>query len=167
MSLIPKIRLLLPNFLLLISIFLICLPIKIVGFNKFFPALDIMVIYYWCSRTPKIMGSGSLFLLGVYKDLLMGIPVGINALINMILRILIIKKTTDAEPSLIVFWHGFAVITLIWLAIQTVFFLIITGHWANINVLLIQFVLSLLIYPAVHSFFNLVYLILPKSDVNA
>jgi rod shape-determining protein MreD len=125
-----------------------------------------MVIYYWCVSKPRLIGYGSLFLTGVYKDLLMGIPLGLNALINMILRMLIIKKAKNFKPSFIVFWHGFAIILLIWLAMQTLFFAIITGHWVNINVVLIQFVLSLLFYPVAHSFFNLIYVILPKSVVN-
>lgn len=166
MLIISKIRLFIPNFLALISIFLICLPVRIVGFNNFFPALDIMVIYYWCVSKPKLMGYGSLFLLGMYKDLIMGIPVGINAFINMVLRMLILQKGKNLKPSFIVFWHGFAIILLIWLAIQTLVFAIITGHSVNINVVLIQFVLSLLIYPVAHSFFNLIYVILPKSILN-
>ena len=98
MNPLAKITLIIPKILAGIAVFLICIPSQIYGFDNYFPAIDLMVIYYWCIYRPNLLGNGFVFLLGFLKDLLMGLALGINALTNLIIRLMIVRKEGNFEP---------------------------------------------------------------------
>jgi rod shape-determining protein MreD len=130
--------------------------------GKIFPALDFMFVYYWCMFRPKLVSSHFIFSLGLFKDFLMGYPVGLNAVINLILRTVIRRSIKRRRLSFLLFWQGFAMVLAIILLLQWVVFSLIFVTPINVDILMQHYILSVLTYPLMHGLFNLIYPIIPK-----
>ena len=48
---------------------------EILSFN-----IQLIIIYFWVSKRPEILGSGHIFFAGLINDVVMGFPLGISAL---------------------------------------------------------------------------------------
>ena len=167
MNSIAKTTLIIPKILAVVAVFLICIQSTIHGFDNYFPAIDLMVIYYWCIYRPKLLGNGYVFLLGILKDLLMGVAIGINALTNLIIRMMIVRKEGNFEPTFYFIWIGFSIILMISLTIKWLLFSFVAGQWLGFDMAVKQFTVSVLVYPFVHNFFNKIYSVLPRNFLNA
>ena len=155
------------KFIGLSTILIMCTYSNDYYIGKTFPALDLMFVYYWCMFRPKLISSGFVFLLGVFKDFLMGFPLGLNAILYLILRLVIMHKLKRLRLSFMLFWQGFAIVLLITLSIKWAVFSLIFVNPINIEVLTQHYIISILSYPLVHAFFNLIYPIIPKRKINA
>ncbi|PIR38745.1 MAG: hypothetical protein COV35_06170 [Alphaproteobacteria bacterium CG11_big_fil_rev_8_21_14_0_20_39_49] len=167
MHAISKTMLIIPKFLAVFAVLIMCTQSRVYGFDNYFPAIDLMVIYYWCIYRPKLLGNGFVFLLGFFKDVLMGVSLGINALNNLIIRMMIVRKGGHFEPTFYFLWAGFAIILMISTTIQWLLFSFLAEQWLGIGAAGKQFAVSVLIYPFVHNFFNKIYSLLPRHFVNA
>lgn len=167
MSVLIKIKLLVPKFLAILSILVMCINTKINGLDSYFPAIDLMVIYYWCIYRPQLLGNGFVFFIGFFKDLLMGLPFGVNAFTNMALRMLIVHKGHNFKPKFNFLWQGFAIILSISIALKWLMFSFVTGKWVSLENAFVYFVVSVLLYPILHSLFNYIYTGLPRKFLNA
>ena len=48
---------------------------EILSFN-----IQLIIIYFWVSKRPEVLGSGHIFLAGLLNDVVMGFPLGISSL---------------------------------------------------------------------------------------
>ena len=48
---------------------------EILSFN-----IQLIIIYFWVSKRPEVLGSGHVFFAGLLNDVVMGFPLGISAL---------------------------------------------------------------------------------------
>ena len=48
---------------------------EILSFN-----IQLIIIYFWVSKRPEVLGSGHIFLAGLINDVVMGFPLGISSL---------------------------------------------------------------------------------------
>lgn len=135
--------------------------------GKIFPSLDLMFIYYWCLFKPKTTGSIYVFSIGLFKDILMGFPIGLNASIFIIIRLFIKYRVTRLRDSFLFFWQGFAILLFVSLFFKWVIFSIITTNAIDLDVIFQNFILSLLTYPLIHGLFNQIFSIIPGSQQNA
>ena len=53
---------------------------SVVNFNFFSVNIHYILIYYWTLRKPESLGYGFIFLSGIISDVVLGLPLGINAL---------------------------------------------------------------------------------------
>ena len=167
MPLFSKITLIIPKLLTAMAVFFVCVQSRIYSFDNFFPALDLMAIYYWCMYKPQLLGNGYLCALGFLKDLLTGVSLGINALTNLIIRMLIVRKEDNFEHTFYLIWIGFAIIVMVSLTIKWLLFSFLAEQWLSVNMAIKQFIVSVLMYPFIHNFFNKIHGLLPRNFVNA
>ena len=52
---------------------------EILSFN-----IQLIIIYFWVSKRPEVLGSGHIFFAGLINDVVMGFPLGISSLSYLI-----------------------------------------------------------------------------------
>ncbi|MHA1598109.1 MAG: rod shape-determining protein MreD [Alphaproteobacteria bacterium] len=93
--------------LVLISI----LPLHVPGGARIMPLLVLMSLYHWAVHRPHLMPAYAVFFIGLMQDILGGIPLGINALIYLLVYgVVVSQRRFLVAKSFFVIWLGFAVI---------------------------------------------------------
>lgn len=163
-----RIKLLYPQFLVIIFVLASFAPVRITNFDILFPLVDMMLIYYWCIYRPELLPNWFVFVVGIFKDILTGVPIGINALANLIMRsITRYKRDSYVKHPFIVVWQGFALFLSITIFSKWVVFSIINNEFVNIKYVMVQLFITIIIYPLFHLLFSSVYSILPKKRSHA
>ena len=55
---------------------------EILSFN-----IQLIIIYFWVSKRPEVLGSGHIFLAGLINDVIMGFPLGISSLAYLVVSL--------------------------------------------------------------------------------
>lgn len=168
MILFAGIRLLFPIMVALLLLIISSVPIDVAGASAFFPVVDVMAIYYWTSYRPGALPDWFIFLLGILRDSIEGIAIGISPCVYLIIRLIVASsRGLYRKGSFLIIWQGFAVMALI----------AIVGKWLLLSFLMdtplvldsaiMQLMVSIAMYPVFHWFFNLVNLIMPEKFQDA
>lgn len=78
-------RSLFPFALTLLLVMVSIVPLRIPDLSPIVPSLGIIAVYYWVIYRPELMPGWAVFLLGLVQDLLGGGPLGIHALVFLLL----------------------------------------------------------------------------------
>ena len=85
------------------------LPIQLSDFGRAAPNLAIMATFYWAIYRPDLFPAPAAFVLGLWLDLLTGAPVGINALVLLLVHWAITSQRRFFQgKSFGVVWWAFA-----------------------------------------------------------
>jgi len=85
------------------------LPIQLSDFGRVAPNLAIMATFYWAIYRPDLFPAPAAFVLGLWLDLLTGAPVGINALVLLLVHWAITSQRRFFQgKSFGVVWWAFA-----------------------------------------------------------
>lgn len=164
MALLINIRLFLPIFVALLLLIISSVPIYISGASAFFPAVDIMVIYYWAGYKPDSMPNWFVFLLGIFRDVLEGVVIGVSPCIYLIIKLMVVAgRGLYRRESFPVVWQGLAVITVIAITGKWMLISFIMNAPIALNPAIMQVLFSIAVYPVVHWFFNLIYITMPET----
>lgn len=142
-------RQLTPSFLTLILVIISVVPMRILEFTSITPLLPLISIYHWTIFRPNLLPIYAVFLIGVLQDILTGSPVGVNALVFLLVYGAVLAQNVFfIGKSFFVLWIGFALIaagasTLSWLVISILNFTIIDAQ-----IVIVQYFLTLGFYPA-------------------
>src|SRR6185437_12052003 len=60
------------------------LPLRIPGYASLTPAFTLMAAYHWTIYRPDLLPPVALFAIGLAEDLLVGAPVGVSALLLLL-----------------------------------------------------------------------------------
>lgn len=148
-------------------ILIMCIYSNDINTGKIFPSIDLMFVYYWCLFKPKTTGSIYVFLLGLFKDVLMGFPIGLNASIFIIIRLIAKYRINRLRLSFILYWQGFALLLAVTLLFKWAVFSLITSSNIDVNVVFEHFMISILTYPMIHGLFNQIFHITLPPKANA
>ena len=55
---------------------------EILSFN-----IQLIIIYFWVSKRPEVLGSGHIFLAGLLNDVIMGFPLGLSSLSYLVVSL--------------------------------------------------------------------------------
>lgn len=137
--------LLIISVLLLASIF----PFKFGNFGQIRPFFLLTAVYYWAVYRPSMLPPIPAFLSGLALDILSGLPMGMNALVVML-----VQMTTRAQAKFLlaqkfaVVWACFALVALMAALAQWLLFSLLTLQWAALQPSLVSAGLTVLIFPA-------------------
>lgn len=122
----------------------------------------LMLIYYWSVYRPSLLPSIIVFGLGASFDLLSMMPLGLNALIFLIVRYVITSQRLflTGQPFIIV-WLGFAVVSFAALSMQWAFHGLIVFQWSAIEPIIFTVLISVFIYPPISILLHFLHKILP------
>lgn len=138
-----------PVVLTAIMVFASAIPWQLPAFAPVTPAFVVMAVFYWSIYRPDKLPYAATFLLGVFYDLLTGAPVGLTALVLLIVQSLVSAQRTffHGKPFLVVWW-GFSLVMpgaglLSWIVGSAY----LDGLLPILPVV-VQVVLTVLLYPA-------------------
>ena len=85
------------------------LPLQLPDFGRVSPNLAVLSTFYWAIYRPDLFPAPAAFLLGLWLDLLTGAPVGINALVLLMVHWVIVSQRRFFQgKSFGVVWWAFA-----------------------------------------------------------
>ncbi len=138
-------------------------PLYIAGFYAFFPLVDIMVIYYWVSNRPSSMPIWFIFILGILRDALEGISMGVNVFIYLLTAFTVMaSKSIYKRESFWLVWQGFAITALISISIKWLLVSFEMGIPLTAGSAIMQLTFSIAVYPLFYWFFNIMQSTMPK-----
>jgi rod shape-determining protein MreD len=134
-----------------ITAFLVMLsvtPLHIPGLGTVAPALSLMAVYYWAIFRPDLLPAPAVFAIGLFQDILGGLPLGVTALVLLVVfEIVSSQRRFFLGKSFLVMWWGFMLIAAgataaMWLLLSTLFATPLAPGPA-----VVQFLLTLALFP--------------------
>lgn len=122
----------------------------------------LMCIYYWSVYRPTLIPPFVVFLMGLYFDLLSGMPVGLNAFIFLLVRHFVTEqRVLLTSQTFVVTWIGFMIVAAACISVQWVLFGLINMHWTPYVPTVLMIIAGVLLFPAVTLILNLSHKVLP------
>lgn len=88
-------------------------PLHLPGYGAVAPALGLTAVYYWAIHRPDLLRPVFAFALGVLQDLLSGTPVGMTALVYVLVYwVVLIRRRVFLATTFPMLWLGFALVAL-------------------------------------------------------
>lgn len=146
-----RIRALLPILSSMTLVLFGLLPVGLPHFESVGPAFALMAVFYWSIFRSDLMTMAGAFMIGLLLDLLSAGPLGLNALILVLVHELgMAQRKIFLGSSFMVNWAAFALVVGA----------VLPAGWAIVSVLhwrlqptaplLAQLLLSLALYPAIY-----------------
>ena len=153
--LIQTLRATIPGLTLLLCIFVASVPMGLPYLSDVTPFLSLMAVYYWSIYRPDLIPAVVVFLAGLLQDVLTGGPVGLLALVLVLVHgIGVSQRGVFLGKSFQVEWWGFGLVTVgailfAWIAASIYFTTLIDSR-----AFLVQGMLTIAIYPLVTRLFS-------------
>ena len=99
-------------------------PSHVPGLAPLVPAVALISIYYWTIFRPDLLPALAVFGVGLFQDILSGMPLGVNALVFLLVYAVVLgQRRFFLGKSFLVMWWGFLLIVagaflLTWLAVS-------------------------------------------------
>lgn len=123
-------------------------PSRVPGFSEIAPSLPIIGVFYWTIYRPDLMPAWAALLIGTLIDVLGGTPLGINALILLMIRgIVSAQRRFFLANSFPMAWGSFALIAAGALGGSWLLFSLLQGQASEPQILLWQYVVMMGIFP--------------------
>lgn len=98
--------------LLLMLVFMV--PLHLPNFGTIAPSIALMAVFYWAVYRPDLVGPVSVGLLGFIQDAISGAPLGMNALICLLVYSTVVsQRQLFLAHGFFILWWGFMLTTLI------------------------------------------------------
>ena len=104
-------RSILPAVVTLAAVLLVALPVGVPFFAVVTPFLPLMAVYYWSIYRPDLLPPAAVFAIGVLQDILTGSPVGLVALVLLLVQALAVsQRRILLGQAFLVEWSGFLLV---------------------------------------------------------
>ncbi|MDR3519088.1 MAG: rod shape-determining protein MreD [Azospirillaceae bacterium] len=134
----------------LLLVLLTMVPVVLPGFTAIMPAWGLMAVYYWVVFRPDLLPTSAAFAIGLLQDLLSGTPLGMNALVFVVVHwIVLTQRRFFVSTSFVVLWSGFALVVLIAMSVSWLSYSVLSLTLAPLDAALFQALLSLTVFPVV------------------
>ena len=124
---------------------------------KFFSAnIHYILVYYWVLRQPQSLGYGFIFLSGIISDVVLGLPLGVNALSLLIVAaVAAYVRVVTVRMTLVNDWISFVPALLF---ANLIYFssLYFSDYSVDYFYLLKNSVFTFIFYPILWGFFSLI-----------
>ena len=140
---------------LLILFFISLNGISIIDLKYFSINVHYILVYYWVLRKPQMLGYGFIFLSGIINDVVLGLPLGVNALSLLIIAaVAAYARVVTVRITLINDWISFIPALLI---ANFVYFLSLYFSNYSVEYLLLfkNSVFTFIFYPVLWVIFSL------------
>jgi len=143
-------RRMVPFLVTLALVILTVVPTKLPGFAQVSPSWPMMGIFYWSIYRPDLLPIWAAFLIGVLTDIVTGMPIGINALLYLLIRgVVVIQRRFFLTNTFPMAWAAFAIIAIGAIGLNWLLFAILQGEAVDPQILLWQYVILMGLFPFV------------------
>jgi rod shape-determining protein MreD len=147
-----------PLMLTLCLVLLTVVPFRVPDLAVVMPSLAMMAVFYWSIYRPDLFPAAGAFLVGLTQDALGGGPLGLMALILVLVHgVVISQRRVFVGKSFFVAWWGFAIIASGAFAASWLLASICSGALMPAGPLLSQALLTIILYPCFGRLFGRVH----------
>ena len=126
------------------------LPLQVPRLAVAGPVWTIMSLYYWGLCRPDLMPAVTVFLIGLMLDALSGGPLGVNALVFLIVhRLVVTQRRFFYGKSFVIVWLGFGLVAAGAFAASWLLTSLWHGTIIDQRVLVLRYLLTLGLFPLV------------------
>jgi rod shape-determining protein MreD len=148
------VRLIVPVLTITLLVIVDFLPFSISQEAVIFPSLTIIAIFYWAIYRPDLVPPIFIFLIGLLKDIGTGTPIGLMASVFLIIYgVSFSQRRFFIGKTFYFTWLGFAVISAASFFIIWTMSALFLGRAGVLMPPLMQYVLTVVIFPVVIWFF--------------
>ncbi len=123
-------------------------PIGIAGYAIVTPSFAAISVFYWSIHRPYLMAPPLCFLLGLLSDCLTGAPLGLSSFLYLLIHgITVSQRRIFIGKSFVLTWFGFALIGFIIAMLSWLIACLYSLALVPLTPILVQFALSLLVFP--------------------
>lgn len=129
--------------------------VKIAGLTNVIPLFDLMIIFYFAVFRDDF-ALWFVFLMGIWNDALVGNPLGVTALCYILLvkLFIILNKKLNIRDNFQHIVKQFVVFAFTFLLMKWMMLSLFSGSLYNAKILLVQFILTSVVYVVMHKFFD-------------
>lgn len=150
----------------LFPVFISFIAMQIFAFNdgtmfhfSFLPSISAICVFYWVFNYPQIVGTLSIFIIGLISDILFLNPLGTESFALLMAYLITIgQRETVVKYGFLLLWISFA----IFLVIFTFFKVLLLAVFSNVLLfdytIITQYLLTVLLYPVVHKAFGYLHI---------
>ncbi len=126
------------------------------------PYFIVICIYFWSIYRPTLLSPAYVFILGLLFDFILNYPVGLHAMLFVIVQWVIRDQRLFflGQPYVIV-WIGFAFTCFMVMFSEWLFFTVLNENVFGFSGILFGTLISTLMFPMITLLFNIIYRILP------
>lgn len=125
-------------------------PLDLSIFNNIRPVVGMICVYYWMLHRPDLFNLGSVFLLGLFDDIITSAPVGSNIMALLLLYVLVnnLSRFFNAKPF-IVTWYGFAILSFVVMLSRWLVVSIYYSQFLPLTILFFSYLVTIAAYPII------------------
>ena len=140
----------LPTLSAFLCVLLAAIPYGIPQLGTVMPWLGLMPIYYWSIHEPRYMPYWVAFLIGLWQDVLTGGPLGLFALIFVLVRHFVVsQRLVFFKKPFLVGWWGLALVAIIAAAGGWLVASVYSGSVLAVSPFAVQIMLTIMVYPLI------------------
>jgi len=146
----------------LIPVLLAFLVMQLFAFNdgtlfhySFMPYVSVMCVYYWVFNYSEVVGTMSVFIIGIISDIVFLNPLGLESFSLLVAYLLTVnQRDVITRYGFLLLWIYFALFCLIFVLVRTILMSLYVGSFVLDYTVLAQFLLTLFLYPIIHRLFS-------------
>lgn len=124
------------------------IPFHLPGFAQVVPLLPMIGIYFWCVYRPDLMPSIAVFALGLAHDFLSGLPVGVSALVFLLVQAAALaQRNFFSGKSFVIVWIGFMIVAAGALCLEWLLLSLVSGQLIEARSAIYQYGLTAALFP--------------------
>ena len=147
----------------LIATFLVIVtqaPFRLPGVTPVTLGLSLIAVHYWALYQPKLLPAVAIFFVGLLQDMLVGTPIGLSAFsLLCAYGIVVSQRRFFQGKSFLVVWWGFSMTAIAVGVLRWVLVSIIEGKMVLFGPTMIEFLLTVTLYP----FFGYLFVLVHRS----
>ena len=103
--------------------------VPVADYSQIAPAFTLIAVYCWSVWRPDLLPLAGVFLIGLFEDLLRGLPLGLTALMLLTAAGFVQSQRAFVfGRSITVFWLVFGLLTIVWMAVEWMAMSILLGQ---------------------------------------
>lgn len=136
---------------LLTSILLVLIsyiPMDFSLVNNIRPAIGMICVYFWMIHRPDLFNLLSVYILGLFDDIISSVPMGSNIFALLVLYLLVnnLQRFFNGKPFIIT-WYGFATLSLATFFLKWLIVSIYYGQFLPVSIAFFSYLVTIAFYP--------------------
>jgi rod shape-determining protein MreD len=158
-------RRLAPLVLTLVLVVLSQVPMQLPASMPITPAFAVISIYFWGLHQPDVLPAPAVFGVGLFQDVLGGLPIGLNAFMLLVLYGLVVsQRRYFFGKSFGVLWWGFAMVAIVTGFLEWAMMSILSGRVLAVMPVAVEQLTTAALYPVVAYVFVLTHRSILRED---
>lgn len=124
------------------------LPLYLPGYAAVAPTLALMAVFYWTVHRPDLLPAPAVFAIGIFVDIVSGVPLGVNGLILLLVHAVVLgQRRFFHGKSFLVVWWGFSLVAAVSAMTSWLLLVALSGRLITPSPALFQLGVNLAVYP--------------------